>query len=75
MYEELRNLSTPKDFRLDDAIQTGVDNPGNPTSFSVGVCVCLRTTAYVYVSVILRVYICDCNACEIVYMCWLVGYM
>jgi len=37
LYEELRNLATEsKGFTLDEAIQTGVDNPGSPTSFSVG---------------------------------------
>ena len=35
MYEELRQLSTSKGYRLDDIIQSGVDNPGNPNSFSV----------------------------------------
>merc|ERR1712142_261955 len=36
MYDELRNLATAKGFRLDDIIQTGVDNPGSPDAFSVG---------------------------------------
>lgn len=31
MYANLRDKETPSGFTLDDVIQTGVDNPGNPS--------------------------------------------
>ncbi|PID39107.1 MAG: arginine kinase [Proteobacteria bacterium] len=36
IYSELRNKLTPKGFTLDQAIQTGVDNPGHPYIKTVG---------------------------------------
>lgn len=36
MYERLRNKATPSGFLFDNAIQTGVDNPGHPFIFTVG---------------------------------------
>lgn len=36
MYEELRNVATPKGFGLDAAIQCGVDTMGDPEAFAVG---------------------------------------
>lgn len=30
MYSNLRDKETPSGFTVDDIIQTGVDNPGNP---------------------------------------------
>ncbi|XP_057306472.1 creatine kinase, testis isozyme-like [Hydractinia symbiolongicarpus] len=37
LYAKLRDLSTPSGFTLDQAIQTGVDNPGHPFITTVGV--------------------------------------
>jgi len=37
LYEKLRPLSTPSGYTLDQAIQTGVDNPGHPFISTVGV--------------------------------------
>lgn len=36
LYAELRAKCTPSGFTLDDAIQTGVDNPGHPYIMTVG---------------------------------------
>jgi len=36
MYETLREKSTPTGYTLDNAIQTGVDNPGHPFIMTVG---------------------------------------
>eukprot|EP00794_Sanderia_malayensis_P017752 gene17752-biopygen15205 len=36
MYERLRSKATPNGFTFDNAIQTGVDNPGHPFIFTVG---------------------------------------
>ena len=36
MYARLRNKVTPNGFTFDNAIQTGVDNPGHPFIFTVG---------------------------------------
>jgi len=36
MYSELRDKVTPSGFTLDNAIQTGVDNPGHPHIMTVG---------------------------------------
>jgi len=36
MYAELRNRCTPSGYTLDNAIQTGVDNPGHPHIMTVG---------------------------------------
>ncbi|KAM9847021.1 creatine kinase, testis isozyme-like [Aulostomus maculatus] len=36
MYKQLRELTTPNGFTIDDAIQTGVDNPGHPFIMTVG---------------------------------------
>merc|ERR1739838_561403 len=35
-YSKLRDLKTPSGFKLDQAIQTGVDNPGHPFIMAVG---------------------------------------
>merc|ERR1739838_1125154 len=35
-YSKLRDLKTPSGFKLDQAIQTGVDNPGHPFIMTVG---------------------------------------
>ena len=36
MYNQLSGLKTPTGFTLDQAIQTGVDNPGHPFIMTVG---------------------------------------
>jgi len=36
IYANLRDLSTPSGFTLDNVIQTGVDNPGHPFIMTVG---------------------------------------
>lgn len=36
LYAKLRNVATPTGFTLDQAIQTGVDNPGHPFISTVG---------------------------------------
>ena len=36
IYAKLSPLKTPNDFTLDRAIQTGVDNPGDPLTMTVG---------------------------------------
>jgi len=36
MYAELRDKCTPSGYTLDNAIQTGVDNPGHPHIMTVG---------------------------------------
>lgn len=36
MYAHLRDLKTPGGYTLDQAIQTGVDNPGHPFIKTVG---------------------------------------
>jgi len=36
MYEQLRDKATPSGYTLDNAIQTGVDNPGHPFIMTVG---------------------------------------
>lgn len=36
IYEKLRNKKTPSGYTLDQAIQTGVDNPGHPFIMTVG---------------------------------------
>ena len=36
VYEKLRDKITPNGFTLDQAIQTGVDNPGHPFIMTVG---------------------------------------
>ena len=36
MYARLRDKVTPNGFTFDQAIQAGVDNPGSPTSKTVG---------------------------------------
>ena len=36
MYAKLRDRKTPRGFTLDQAIQTGVDNPGHPFIKTVG---------------------------------------
>lgn len=36
IYSKLRDKQTPSGFTLDDAIQTGVDNPGHPFIMTVG---------------------------------------
>ncbi|KAJ7376392.1 hypothetical protein OS493_034914 [Desmophyllum pertusum] len=36
IYDKLYNLKTPSGFTLDQAIQTGVDNPGHPYIMTVG---------------------------------------
>ncbi|NWI91374.1 KCRM kinase, partial [Pitta sordida] len=36
LYQRLRDKETPSGFTLDDAIQTGVDNPGHPFIMTVG---------------------------------------
>ncbi|XP_018412114.1 PREDICTED: creatine kinase B-type isoform X2 [Nanorana parkeri] len=36
LYDRLRNKETPSGFTADDAIQTGIDNPGHPYIMTVG---------------------------------------
>lgn len=36
LYAKLRDRKTPRGFTLDQAIQTGVDNPGHPFIKTVG---------------------------------------
>lgn len=36
MYKKLKDLKTPSGFTLDDAIRTGVENPGHPHIVTVG---------------------------------------
>eukprot|EP00794_Sanderia_malayensis_P014311 gene14311-biopygen11438 len=37
LYKKLRDLETPSGYTLDQAIQTGVDNPGHPFITTVGI--------------------------------------
>merc|ERR1719400_232950 len=36
LYAKYRNATTPRGYTLDQAIQTGVDNPGHPFIMTVG---------------------------------------
>jgi creatine kinase len=36
IYDDLKDKKTASGFTIDQAIQTGVDNPGHPFIFTVG---------------------------------------
>ncbi|XP_061902652.1 creatine kinase M-type-like, partial [Entelurus aequoreus] len=46
MYKKLKDRTSPNGFTIDDVIQTGVDNPGNPLIRTVG-CVAGDEESYV----------------------------
>lgn len=56
LYASLRDKKTPSGFTLDNAIQTGVDNPGINVCYSIHATYALLIASYYFIQMILLVF-------------------